>query len=161
MPVSMVLPDDVEQSMLTALSAGLANINVGAISDKDIDDDDQLVLDMPCARQRYVGCDYRSLGDNQALTYEAPHLFEIWCAAEDLTSKEAQRTATLQIVRLVLPLIVGARLPLADGSITEPVVLRSIGKLPDDIVGTIFIVTVEVSAIAQFPGTLSSGNEDD
>ncbi len=160
MPGSMVLPGDVEQSLLAALTGGLADINVGAISDKDIGDDDQLVLEMPCARQRYVGTEYKNQGDNQWLTYDVSHIFEIWTAAEDLTSKEAQRTATLAIIALVLPLIAGARLMLADTSVTEPVALKSIGKLPDDIVGQIYIVTIEICAIAQFPGTLAAGNED-
>lgn len=160
MPGSMVLPGDVEQALLSALTANLSNINVGAISDKDIGDDDQLVLEMPCARQRYVGTDYKNEGDNQWLTYDATHTFEIWCAAEDLTSKEAQRTATLAIVGQVLPLIAGARLMLPDTSVTEPVAVKSIGKLQDDIVGTLFIVTIEIPAIAQFPGTLAAGNED-
>jgi hypothetical protein len=156
----MVLPGDVEQALVAALDAGLTNINVGAIGSSDINDDDELVLKMPCARSRYASTEYRNQGDNQWLTYDAAHLFEIWCAAEDLTSKEAQRTATLSVVGQVLPLIAGARLALPDGSVTEPVELKNIGKLPDDIVGQIYIVTVEVSAIAQFPGTLASGNED-
>ena len=160
MPSSMVLPGDVEQALLNALSNGLTNINVGAIGDKDINDDDQLVLEMPCARQRYVSTEYKNQGDNQWLTYDTSHIFEIWCAAEDLTSKAAQRTATLSIIALVLPLIAGARLTLADTSVTEPVVLQGINKLPDDIVGQIYIVTIEVCGIAQFPGTLAAGNED-
>jgi hypothetical protein len=157
----MVLPGDVEQALLAALTANLTDINVGAIGSADIGDDDELVLQMPCARQRYAGSGYKNEGDNQWLTYDVSHIFEIWCAAEDLTSKEAQRTATLNIVGLVLPLVAGARLALPDGSTTEPVALKSIGKLPDDIIGQIFIVTVEVCAIAQFPGILASGNEDE
>lgn len=160
MPASMVLPGDVEQSLLAALTAGLPAINVGAISDKDIGDDDELVLEMPCARQRYVGADYKDAADNQFLTYDVTHTFEIWCAGEDLVSKEAQRTATLAIVGQVLPLIVGARLALSDGSVTEPVIVKTIGKLQDDIVGTLYIITIEIPAIAQFPGTLASGSED-
>jgi hypothetical protein len=158
----MVLPGDVEQSLLAALTNGLTapKINVGAISDKDINDDDQLVLQMPCARQRYVGAMYKGGGDNQWLTYDVSHMFEIWCAAENLTSKEAQRTATLAVVGQVLALVAGARLVLTDTSVTEPVVIKNIGKLPDDIVGEIYIVTVEVCGIAQFPGTLAAGNED-
>jgi hypothetical protein len=169
MPASMVLPGDVEQSLLAALTANLTTLEttqfpsgifVGAIGDKDIDDDDQLLLRMPCARQRYVGSAYKNEGDNQWLTYDASHIFEIWCAAEDLTSKEAQRTATTFVLGQVLPLIAGARLTLADTSLTEPVVIKNIAKLPDDIVGTIYIVTIEICGIAQFPGTLAAGSED-
>jgi hypothetical protein len=156
----MVLPDDVEQALLAALTAGLKGIYVGAIGDSDINDDDQLILQMPCARQRYVSTEYRNQGDNQWLTYDVCHLFEIWTAAEDLSSKEAQRTATLALLRKVLPLMAGARLALPDGSVTEPVALKGIGKLPNDIIGQIYICTIEVSAIAQFPGTLATGNED-
>jgi hypothetical protein len=161
MPASMVLPGDVEQALVAALAAGLTGIYVGAIGSSDINDNDELVLEMPCTRTRYAGTQYKNQGDNQWLTYDVAHIFEIWCAAEDLTSKEAQRTATLTVVGQVLPLIAGARLVLADTSVTEPVELKSVGKLPDDIVGQIYIVTIEVDAIAQFPGTLASGNEDE
>ena len=160
MPASMVLPGDVEQSLMAALTTGLTGIHVAAIAANDINDSDELVLTMPCARTRYAGTEYRNQGDNQWLTYDVVHMFEIWCAAEDLTSKEAQRTATLTVVAQVLPLIAGARLVLPDTSVTEPVALKSIGKLPDDIVGQIYICNIEVCAIAQFPGTLAAGNED-
>ena len=158
---SMVLPDDVEQALLAALAAHLSGINIGAISLEDFGDDGQLVIDLPAVRVRYVGTDYSPSGDNQWLTYDVTHPFELWCAAENLTSKEAQRTATLLVVGQVLGLIAGGRLILPDGSVTEPVKLVNIGKLPDDILGTIFIVRVEIAGIAQFPGTLASGNEDD
>ena len=160
MPASMALPGDVEHALLSALTAGLPGVNIAAIAASDINDADELELRMPCARTRYAGSEYRNQGDNQWLTYEVTHIFEIWVAAEDLTSKEAQRTATLAIVAEVLPLIAGARLRLPDTSVTEPTALKSIGKLPDDIVGQIYICTIEVCAIAQFPGLLASGNED-
>jgi hypothetical protein len=168
MPASMVLPGDAEQSLLAALSANLnpvtdaypQGIFTGAIGDKDINDDDQLILQMPCARQRYVGTAFKSESDNQWLTYDVSHVFEIWCAAEDLTSKEAQRTATTKVLSVVLPLIAGARLTLPDTSLTMPVALKNIGKLPDDIVGSVYILTVEICGIAQFPGTLAAGSED-
>jgi phage gp37-like protein len=162
MPASMVLPGDVEQALIAALSGNLPDqVHVAPIADRDINDDDQLVLQMPCARTRYAGTAYKNQGDNQWLTYEVTHMFEIWCAAEDLTSKEAQRTATLAVVADVLPLVAGARLALADTSLTEPVAVKSIGKMPDDIVGQIYIVAIEICAIAQFPGTLAAGNEDE
>ncbi len=160
MPASMVLPGDVEQALLNALTVGLPGINIAAIASSDINDDDELVLKMPCARTRFAGTEYRNQGDSQCLTYDVTHIFEIWTAATDLTSKEAQRTATLAVVALVLPLVAGARLRLPDLSVTEPVALKSIGKLPDDIVGQVYICTIEVCAIAQFPGLLATGNED-
>jgi hypothetical protein len=160
MPASMVLPGAVEQTLVSALTSGLENTFVSPIGEEDINDDDQLVLQMPCARPRYAGSQYKNQGDNQWVTYDVSHFFEIWCGAEDLSGKEAQRAATLAVVALVLPLIAGARLRLPDTSVTEPVALKSIGKLPDDIVGQIYIVTIEVCAIAQFPGTLAAGNED-
>ena len=160
MPASMVLPGDVEQTLLATLGVNLPQINVGAISEKDINDADQLVLQMPCARQRYVGSSYQDSADNQWLTYNVTHTFEIWCAAEDLTSKEAQRTATLAVLTQVIPLLAGARLSLPDGSLTDPIMLKQVGKLQDDIVGTLFILTIEIAGVAQFPGTLASGSED-
>lgn len=161
MPASMVLPGDVEQALLATLGANLTDIYVGAIGKNDIGDDDQLILQMPCARQRYVSTDYKNEGDNQWLTYDVSHIFEIWAAAEDLTSREAQRTATLAVIAEVLPIVAGARLNLADGSVTEPVAVKSISGLPEDIIGRLYILTIEVCAIAQFPGALSAGNEDD
>ena len=65
MPASMVLPGDVEQALLNALTVGLPGINIAAIASSDINDDDELVLKMPCARTRFAGTEYRNQGDSQ------------------------------------------------------------------------------------------------
>ncbi len=165
MPASMFLPGDVETAVQALLTAGLPSVSVGSIGALDTDENGELVFDPPCARTFYANSHYVANGDSQALTYDdTSHQIDIWCAAENLTSLEAQRTDSLTLVGQVLPVLAGARISLADGSLSEPVRLMSItGALQGRSgapVRTVYIIAIEVPGIAQFPGTYAAGNED-
>ena len=146
-------PDDVMSGLITTLAAALnaADIDTEDIGEAQIDDNDQLVLQMPCARPRYVESSYRAL-DTTATSYETQHIFEIWCAAENLTSKSAQRSATRQIVGQVIAALAGTRIPVEDktGETSEPASIAAVGQMPEDVLGMIYIVRVTVPGIAQF-----------
>lgn len=151
---SQFLPGDAVQAVEDLLAARLTQISVGSIGALEINDDDQLVWDPPCVRTRYAGSKYATTHDNQMLAYNADHIVELWCAAENLTSKEAQRQDTMtMVVHQVLPQIVGARLALEDGSKSEPVRVVDIKGFVEDIAGMLYIISVAVPGIAQFPGT--------
>ena len=165
MPASMFLPGDVEQAVQTLLQNALPSVNVGSIGDLDTDENGELVFDPPAVRTFYATTRYVANGDSQALTYDdTSHQIDIWCAAENLTSLEAQRYDTLALVAQVLPVLAGARLALADGSVSDPVrLLQLMGSLQGRQgapVRTVYTIAIEVPGIAQFPGTYASGNED-
>jgi hypothetical protein len=161
----MFLPGDVETAIQALLKLALPAIHVGSIGDLDTDENGELVFDPPAARTFYSSSHYEAHGDSQALTYDdVGHQIDIWCAAENLTSLEAQRTDTLTLVATVLPVLAGARLPLPDGSVSEPVRIQAVqGSLQGKMgapVRTVYTVSIEVPGIAQFPGTYAAGNED-
>lgn len=151
---TMFLPDDVENAISALLTTQLEGIETSPIGEADIDDDDQLVLQLPCARPRYVATSYAESNDLTQTTYNVEHAYEIWCGAENLVSKEAQRQAAKAIVRQVLPVLAGARLAIEDGSgdVSAPVRLLGIDSVVGDVLGMIYIVRVGVPGIAQFSG---------
>ena len=152
---TMFLPDDVETALSALLASQLTGIDTSPIGEAEIDDDDQLVLDPPLARPRYMASNYAESNDLTQTTYNCEHAFEIWCCDENLTSKEAQRLAAKQIVRQVLPIVAGARLTMPDDSSskTAPIRLLGIDSVAGDVLGMIYIVRIAVPDIAQFPGT--------
>lgn len=153
---SMFLPGDTQSALQALLSSALPTVNVGSIGDLNTDENGELVFDPPCARTFFAGTDYGETHDNLALAYdESSHEIDIWCAAENLTSLEAQRLDTLSLVAQVLPAVAGAELALADGTTTEPVRVRNIvGSLQmkrGAPVSTVYTIKVQVPGIAQFP----------
>ena len=135
----------------------LTGVDVGSIGDNEIDDNDQLVFDPPCVRTRHAGTQYAGGLDNQQLNYNASHIFEVWCVAENLRSKEEQRGDTETLLGTVIQQLAGARLVLTDGSESEPIRLVDVRDFPQDLVGLIYILRVAVPGIAQFPRTNSEG----
>jgi len=153
---SMFLPGDVQTALQALLKSALPNVNVGSLGDLSTDQDGELVFDPPCARTFFAGTDYGETHDNLALAYdEASHEIDIWRAAENLSSLEAQRLDTLSLVAQILSVAAGAELVLPDESTTEPVRLRSIvGTLQGRLgapVATVYTIKVQVPGIAQFP----------
>lgn len=156
MSASQFLPGDTQAALQALLTASLANVNVGSLGDLNTDQNGELVFDPPCARTFFGATDYGESSDNLALCYDdASHEIDIWCAAENLQSLEAQRMDTLSLVAQILPLVAGARLVLADGGATEPIRLKSVvGSLQGRQgapVATVYTIKVEVPGIAQFP----------
>jgi hypothetical protein len=154
---SMFLPEDAEKG-IAALLAGLQlsdgePVNVGSIGQLTLDDNDQLVFDPPMARTYYAGSPVYRSDENQALAYQdVRHIVEVWCYVESLRSKEEQRDETIQLLGQVLPILAGARIPLSDKGASEPVRILNISGVIDVSFGKIYIVSVEVPGIAQFPG---------
>jgi hypothetical protein len=149
------LPDDTLAALLALLQGHLAlsgrKVSVETIGEKDFGDDDQLILELPAVRVRYDSSVYEQRGNN-ARVYDAEHIFQIWCAAENLRSNEDQRNDTLKLLRQALPLLIGVKVALPDGSQTDPIRVLNISSLPDDNVGTIYITSVGIAGTAQFPG---------
>lgn len=153
MPASMFLPEDVESAAQALIAATIPNVSTGSIGDLEINDNGQLIFDPPCIRSRYANTEYNAAEDNRALAYNAAHILELWISAENLRSKEAQRNDTLALLSSLLPQMAGARLVLPDTSLSEPVQLVSIRGMDDDPFGMIYVVSISVAGIAQFPGT--------
>jgi hypothetical protein len=152
------LPDDSEDALVDLLKLVLSSVSVATVGEQDINDSDELVFRAKSVRVMFDDTQYSDTGDNQGLTYNAVHKFLIFCAGEDLRSKEAQRKASLALVRQVLNQVVGARLSLEDGSKSEPVYPTGTGKFMQEDLGTVYIVGIGVPGIAQFTGPNANQN---
>jgi len=159
-----MLSADIESSVKNLLSAALGSgIDVASLGLKDINEEGQLIFRPPCVRTRYVGGDYTRLHDNTHCNYDYAPMVEIWCVEEDLRSAEDQREASKRLLDRVKPIVAGARIVLSDdGKNSEPIILRKDFPFPQDIVGMVYILVVEVPGIAQFPGLFAGvpGSED-
>ncbi len=162
--MSQMQTADIESGVRDLLRTGLGpGIDVQTLGINDINDDGQLVSTPPCVRTKYVGCRYAPLHDNTHTSYDAFPTLHIWCADEDLHSAEAQREASKRVLDLVKPILAGARIPLSDdGTTSMPILLVEDGIFMQDFLGSVYILTIQVPGIAQYPGTFAGtpGSED-
>lgn len=163
---SQMLTADMETAVANLIKAGLgggSGVDVDSIGERDINEEGQLVFRPPCVRTRYAGGNYGPPKENTHTVYDYAPQIEIFCVDEDLRSSQAQREASKRLLDRVKPILAGARIVLSDdGKNSEPIILRKDFPLPQDIVGMVYILVVEVPGIAQFPGTFAgvSGSED-
>jgi hypothetical protein len=130
-----------------------ADIGVESLGIRDFNDDEQLILKTPAVRTRYGGKKFRKMHDNTAQNYDVLPVVEVWCADEDLSSKEAQREISKGLSDQVESVLAGARVPLGEaGEMSEPIELLDLQPFPQDILGMVYILTVGVPGIAQYPG---------
>ena len=156
--------DYVEAALLELLQAKLATaygspVQIDSLGDKDFDSEGRLVLRPPALRVRFAAADYGDMRDNQRLTYQAKMPFTILCFESSLRSPADERKQTLVLVATVVDQLAGARLQLADGSLTMPVTIKNV-SLVDMVEGPVdqhFEVLIEVEGIAQFSGVNAEG----
>jgi hypothetical protein len=156
--VTAFLPEVAEIAVQKLLKQQLDQVEVESISSTDIDEDGNLVFHPPCARTRYLRSIFQTTNDSQMLTYNCEHIIQIFCAVDSLRSPEEQREDTKGLMGRILTQMAGARLVCADGSKSEPVRLIDCTGIEEDIVGTVYIVSVAVPGIAQFAGINANPN---
>jgi len=129
-------------------------VDVQSLGKRDFDQDGTLILQPPCLRVLFLGAPYQPLRDNQRLTYQRVARFEVLSFAESLRSPEDQRLQSLQLVAVVEDQLAGARLTLADQSVTMPITLEQtqIVEFASGPVTECYSTIVAVEAIAQFSG---------
>jgi hypothetical protein len=158
---SQFLPGDAVaaiEDLLQGLTLGDGTpLNIGSIGELEINDDDELVFDQPMVRTRYAGSPVYKSDENQQLNYQdVQHVIELWCYVENLRGKTEQRQDSVDLAGLVLARMAGARLPLSDGSSSEPVRIWRVTDFIAIPFGMVYIVHVVVPGIAQFPGAKES-----
>ena len=150
--MSQFLSIDAGNGLVQLLARAFPAVDVATIGEKDIDDTGHLVFNPPVIRVRHAGTRWAQTHDNTATNYDCEHIFELWCAEENLRSKDEQREDTEALVCRVAVQMAGARIALADGSKTEPVRLVDVNDVEQDIVGLVYILTVLLPGVAQFDG---------
>jgi hypothetical protein len=129
-------------------------IDIDSLGDKDFDAEGQLVLKPPSIRVRFDRTRRDNLRDNQRLSYQAKHSFDVLCFESSLRSKADERKQTLVLAQTVENQIAGARLALADGSSSMPCSLGATYLVAESsgAVDQLFCVEVIVEGIQQYDG---------
>lgn len=163
--MSQMRIDYVEAALIALLQAKMeaaygAYVQVDSLGGKDFDEEGTLILQPPALRVDFSGLVYQTLRDNSGLTYEAALAFDILCFESSLRSKADERLQTLGLVAVVLNQLAGARLLLADTSLTPPAKLRGVSlvEVASKTVDQAFAVHIAIGGPAQFDGPNAGGN---
>ena len=143
--------------LLALLTAQLAGVDVQGITDKDFNQDDEIIMTPPSLRVQYTGAGFHSTTDSQRLSYEAVGRFIILCADEALQDVISQAMVSIALADQVCGILAGTRINLPSGDISEPITLVAIEPVPVDGVGMAYAVAIEVPGLAQFAGANASG----
>jgi phage gp37-like protein len=142
--------------MLTNVVSGQEGqlIDVQTLGKRDFDEDGALVLQPPCLRVIFLGSPFQPMRDNTRLNYQRVSRFEVLSFAESLRGPADQRLQSLALVAIVEDQLAGARLTLADGTVTMPLALEEtqIVEFPDGPVPFCYSTRVAIESIAQFSG---------
>jgi hypothetical protein len=152
--------DQVEAALIALLKDTMpaaygTPVDVDSVNSKDFNAQGQLALRAPAQRIQFGDGDFSDLRDNQRLSYQAGILFDVLCWESSLRSKADERLQSLGLVAVTLNQLAGARLALADGTLSMPITLKRVSLvLPDDggPVDQLYAITVLISGIAQFDG---------
>jgi hypothetical protein len=143
--------DAITALLVAQLAAGF---DVAKISDRDFNDQGEIIMTPPSARVLFDGEGAASTSDSQRLSYNVVQRFIILVADQDLSGSSAdQAMASLLVARQVKALLAGARILLVDGDISEPLTYVSMMPMPVDGIGSAYAIAFEVPGLAQFPGT--------
>jgi hypothetical protein len=135
----------------------LTGIDVQAITEKDFNNDGEIIMNPPSVRTFYASTQFASTTDSQRLSYESVGRFIALCADEDLTDVISQAYASVKLVDQVLAILAGARINLPAGDRSEPITITAVESLPVAGVGTAYGIAFEVPGLAQFAGANASG----
>jgi phage gp37-like protein len=148
-------PDITWTAIQALLSAQLGNeVDVDCIGEDDFDEQGDITIKPPAARVLFLDEVSRGALDPQNRSYNVDQAFAVICAAENYSSVQTQRIATLQLADQVKHLLVGARLALPDGSAggdrTEPILYAGMSPLPTSDLGMAYVAKFVIPNIAQF-----------
>jgi phage gp37-like protein len=144
--------DQAWHALTQLVNSQLDGVDVKEITSKDFNDQGVLILEPPSVRIFYAGENATSTSDTQRLSYDAVLKFIILCADQDLRGVMDQAKASLRLVALVKAIVIGSRIQLADGDLSEPITYVANEPLPVDGLGIAYGIAFEVPGLAQFPG---------
>ena len=125
-------------------------IDVDCIGTQDFDEDGELTISPPAARVLFIGETAKGF-ESQNQSYNAEQAFAVLCADEDLgPDPQDQRIASVKLAGRVKHVLTGARLQLADGEQSEPVLYVKTDPLPTSGTGMAYVAQFLVGGIAQF-----------
>jgi hypothetical protein len=154
---SQLPTEQVWQTLMQMLRDGLFGVDVQAISEKDFNQDGDIIMNPPSVRVFFDGEGASGTSDSQRLSYNAVGRYVVSCADQNLRSTQAQAIASAALATRVKNVAIGARLQLPNGDVTEPIAWVSTAVMPVAGLGIGYALGFEVPGIAQFPGTNAEG----
>lgn len=135
-------------------------VDIDALGDDDYNEQGQLVMRPPSVRMHFLEAPYQSVHDNQRLTYQAAHIYELLAFESSLRSKSDQRAQTLVLVNVILDQLAGARLDLADGSKAGPIGILGVDLLTTESgpVDQLYSIKISMDGFAQYSGVNRNTN---
>src|SRR5437868_11921467 len=130
-------PNVVEDALVQALTQALPNVNVAALTERDVSEEGTLIVTPPAVLVMFDSETLVSTRDVTATTYQGSQRHLIICGARDLGSPGAERGAAKQLVSDVRNALAGLRLNLPDdGMSTMPTVIAGVERFQFDKNGT-------------------------
>lgn len=145
--------DQVWDAMTALLASQLAGVDCATVTDKDFNEDGELIMNPPSARVLFAGEAASATTDSQRLSYLVDGKFAVLVADQDYRGITEQARASIQLVNQVKGILCGARLLLPTGETSEPVQWTGTDPLPVEGIGAAYVVNFIVPGLAQFPGT--------
>lgn len=142
--------DQVEAALLQLLSDAFGATPVRALTDSDVNEMGDLVVDTPCVLLRLEDEVEDSSGDHLKINYEAQQAWLVIVGARNLRSVAAERTSAYGMIETAKEALAGAKLALDNGSFSYPIELSRASLLQFDKNGTFYALAVMVPGNAQF-----------
>ena len=144
---------EVEDALVELLKAKLPDVkNIGALTEGDINEEDQIVTDTPAIRMFFGSEQFDRARDLMALTYQSGQSWTLLCGAQNQRDLGSERKNALDLLSRVLDALAGARLVLPAQTQGAQVVLKRAGLLQTGPDGTWYLVEFAVESIVQFTG---------
>lgn len=126
-------------------------VDVDCIGEHDFDEDGALTIVPPAARVLFLGEVAGAPVETQNRIYNASQAFAVICADVDFgPDPQDQRIKSVQLAGRVKHALTGARLQLAEGSASEPVVYSKTDPVPTSSTGMAYVAQFLVPGVAQF-----------
>ena len=150
MPTQLKI-NDVEAAIIATLRSALANTQVQGLSNKDWDEQGNIIVTPPAVLVMFELGEDKTQNDITRLTYDSEYQFVLFCGAADLSSTDSERNSCYVLVAGVRAAMAGQSLALDGGaSKTFPVALAGIAPEQFDANGVWFSQRVRIGALAQF-----------
>ena len=139
------------EQLTKLLSGAISGADVKEITDKDFDQQGELVFRGRAVRVMYFGTRDAAL-ENTRTVYESVHQFLVIVGDDDRRSTRDQAIASLKLATEVKAVLAGARLSLHVSEATEPITVLSTEAFPIKTLGVGYSIAIEVPGPAVFPG---------
>lgn len=144
--------DQVWDALTALLASQLAGVDCATITDRDFNEDGELIMNPPSVRTFFESETAQATSDSQRLSYLVDGRYTVLVVDQDYRGVTEQARATIQLVNQVKSILAGARLLLPTGETSEPLQWYATAPQPVDGVGVAYAVGFLVPGLAQFPG---------